>query len=138
MAKVEEAPAIKKSTDKKSEIKPAAAPKNAQVKSTATASTIPEVIATNTPKPPQGKATPMKTLKITEITPTTTSTNKDTVPVVSKPVIKATAPPAKPSTPINFTCPRTNFEFERDWKTYKGRNDDILYQYFQVKSDMTF
>ncbi|KAI8987594.1 hypothetical protein BDF20DRAFT_277394 [Mycotypha africana] len=31
-----------------------------------------------------------------------------------------------------FKCPITNFEFERDWKTYKARGDDILYQYFLI------
>ncbi|GAN10168.1 RNA polymerase II-associated protein 3-like isoform X2 [Mucor ambiguus] len=41
-------------------------------------------------------------------------------------------PPQPLPVPLNFTCPRTNFEFERDWKTYKGRGDDVLYQYFQV------
>lgn len=45
---------------------------------------------------------------------------------------KTTQKPAKSIAPLKFTCPRTNFEFERDWKTYKGRGEDILYQYFQA------
>ncbi|KAG1474451.1 hypothetical protein G6F56_000354 [Rhizopus delemar] len=32
---------------------------------------------------------------------------------------------------FKFSVPRTNFEFERDWKTCKARGDDLLYQYFQ-------
>ncbi|KAG1465825.1 hypothetical protein G6F46_003427 [Rhizopus delemar] len=32
---------------------------------------------------------------------------------------------------FNFSVPRTNFEFERDWKTCKARGNDVLYQYFQ-------
>ncbi|KAL7335862.1 hypothetical protein PS15p_201278 [Mucor circinelloides] len=48
------------------------------------------------------------------------------------PSIQTTTQPLQPPTPLNFTCPRTNFEFERDWKTFKGRGDDTLYQYFQV------
>ncbi|CAO3701971.1 unnamed protein product [Rhizopus stolonifer] len=38
--------------------------------------------------------------------------------------------PVKPLS-FKFSVPRTNFEFERDWKTCKARGDDILYQYFQ-------
>lgn len=34
---------------------------------------------------------------------------------------------------FNFSVPRTNFEFERDWKTCKARGNDVLYQYFQVR-----
>lgn len=45
---------------------------------------------------------------------------------------ETTQKPAVPVAPSRFTCPRTNFEFERDWKTYKGRGEDILYQYFQA------
>ncbi|KAG0177103.1 hypothetical protein DFQ29_005239 [Apophysomyces sp. BC1021] len=34
-------------------------------------------------------------------------------------------------TPLKLECPRTNFEFERDWKSCKHRGDDMLYQYLQ-------
>lgn len=60
--------------------------------------------------------------------PPPSSQNKVDTPTVAKPVVVST-PKVQP---VKFTCPRTNFEFERDWKTYKGRGDDILYQYFQV------
>ncbi|KAF1799859.1 hypothetical protein FB192DRAFT_1388881 [Mucor lusitanicus] len=70
----------------------------------------PKKPASSTPEPAQKAETPAKKA---ETTPAETTT---------KP------PPA----PLQFACPRTNFEFERDWKTYKGRGDDILYQYFQV------
>ncbi|KAI9033862.1 hypothetical protein CLU79DRAFT_725900 [Phycomyces nitens] len=33
--------------------------------------------------------------------------------------------------PVKLACPRTNFEFERDWKTCKHRGDDMLYNYLQ-------
>ncbi|ORE05450.1 hypothetical protein BCV72DRAFT_263315 [Rhizopus microsporus var. microsporus] len=33
--------------------------------------------------------------------------------------------------PLKFPVPKTNFEFERDWKTCKARGIDVLYQYFQ-------
>ncbi|KAI9487597.1 MAG: hypothetical protein EXX96DRAFT_647232 [Benjaminiella poitrasii] len=42
-------------------------------------------------------------------------------------------PSVQPSkAPIKFAIPHTNFEFERDWKTYKVKGDDVLYQYFQI------
>lgn len=73
--------------------------------------------------------------------PTTTTTpppQKPTATLAQNPTAipthkPPTTPTQKPIAPaVKFTCPRTNFEFERDWKTYKGRGDDILYQYFQV------
>ncbi|KAI7851023.1 hypothetical protein BDC45DRAFT_572395 [Circinella umbellata] len=33
--------------------------------------------------------------------------------------------------PIKFNVPKTNLEFERDWKTCRHRGTDVLYQYFQ-------
>ncbi|CAO3592250.1 unnamed protein product [Absidia cylindrospora] len=33
--------------------------------------------------------------------------------------------------PLKLTCPRTNYEFERDWKACKRRGDDVIYQYLQ-------
>ena len=35
--------------------------------------------------------------------------------------------------PIKFNVPKTNLEFERDWKTCRHRGTDVLYQYFQVR-----
>ncbi|CEP12726.1 hypothetical protein [Parasitella parasitica] len=46
--------------------------------------------------------------------------------------IKVTQKSSISTSPLKLACPRTNFEFERDWKTYKGRGDDVLYQYFLV------
>ena len=37
--------------------------------------------------------------------------------------------------PIKFNVPKTNLEFERDWKTCRHRGTDILYQYFQVRKN---
>jgi hypothetical protein len=54
----------------------------------------------------------------------------DIKPVKASETSKPDLTTAKPSLKLN--CPRTNFEFERDWKTYKGRGDDVLYQYFKV------
>ncbi|KAI8881355.1 hypothetical protein K501DRAFT_253389 [Backusella circina FSU 941] len=39
--------------------------------------------------------------------------------------------PINTKLPATFNCPRTNLEFERDWKTYKVRGDDVLCQYFK-------
>ncbi|KAI8997418.1 hypothetical protein BDB01DRAFT_771057 [Pilobolus umbonatus] len=60
----------------------------------------------------------------------TKETHKDT-PVDSISKVSATQPIQKPSIPIKMSCPRTSFEFERDWKTYKNRGDDMLYAYFR-------
>lgn len=80
--------------------------------------------------------TPPEKKKSVEIksNPVTKDLPKKTVEVKSNPVTTPVPEIVKPTPkPINFTCPRTNFEFERDWKTYKGRSDDNLYQYFQVR-----
>ncbi|CAO3609230.1 unnamed protein product [Mucor hiemalis] len=66
--------------------------------------------------------------------PPPSSQNKVDTPTVAKPV-EVSTPKVQP---VKFTCPRTNFEFERDWKTYKGRGDDILYQYFQCIPPTSF
>lgn len=58
--------------------------------------------------------------------PIVSDINPMTVPEISKPDISLAKPPLK------LTSPRTNYEFERDWKTYKCRGDDVLYQYFKV------
>ena len=34
--------------------------------------------------------------------------------------------------PMKFACPKTNLEFERDWKSCTQRGADVLYEYFQV------
>lgn len=98
----------------------------AEVKSTSSSSSQPKISPV---------ATPAKS-KITDVPPSTPPQTKNTATPITKPTAAtaATATTAKPSAPIKFNCPRTNFEFERDWKTYKGRNDEILYQYFQVKT----
>ncbi|KAI8376827.1 hypothetical protein BD560DRAFT_391641 [Blakeslea trispora] len=80
--------------------------------------------------------------KVTPITPSKPPTNKEPVKAEKAEPVKAEAaltseklskPDALPKAtlPLKFTTPRTNYEFERDWKTYKARGDDILYQYFQ-------
>lgn len=79
-----------------------------------------------TPPPPATQKEPAVAAPVATPKPTPVATPKPTPVAVSKP----TTP--KPAPVLKFTCPRTNFEFERDWKTYKGRGDDILYQYFQV------
>lgn len=65
--------------------------------------------------------------KITEIPSkiieTPSAPTPSQIPVVMQVPTKITSP---------LKCPRTNFEFERDWKTYKNRGDPILYQYLQV------
>lgn len=66
------------------------------------------------------------------------ATLKPTTPVATTPNATPVAKMPKPAPIIKFNCPRTNFEFERDWKTYKGRGDDVLYQYFQVKYINTY
>ncbi|KAG2236146.1 hypothetical protein BDF21DRAFT_459475 [Thamnidium elegans] len=72
----------------------------------------------------QKEPTPKATVAAPVATPKPTP-----VAITPKPTPVATTP--KPAPVIKFNCPRTNFEFERDWKTYKGRGDDVLYQYFQ-------
>ncbi|GAA5816870.1 hypothetical protein MFLAVUS_010404 [Mucor flavus] len=76
--------------------------------------------------PPQ---TPKKPVVAPVATPKPTP--KPTTPVATTPNPTPVAMTPKPAPVIKFNCPRTNFEFERDWKTYKGRGDDVLYQYFQ-------
>ncbi|KAI9276936.1 hypothetical protein BDA99DRAFT_532027 [Phascolomyces articulosus] len=34
--------------------------------------------------------------------------------------------------PMKFSVPKTNFEFERDWRACRHRGADVLYQYFQA------
>jgi hypothetical protein len=89
----------------------------------------------------KGKAEPIKT------EPVKTEPVK-TEPVKTEPIkaahikaepVKVEPQPTENKIPINtklpakFKCPLTNLEFERDWKTYKVRGDDLLYQYFKVK-----
>jgi tetratricopeptide (TPR) repeat protein len=59
---------------------------------------------------------------------------RDSVPV--KVTTEKARPAIVPSStvPLKFSVPKTNFEFERDWKTCKARGIDVLYQYFQVGS----
>lgn len=58
--------------------------------------------------------------------------NENVAPVPEKkqqpvePIVK------KSMTPLKVNVPRTNFEFERDWKTFKARGENELYEYFQV------
>ncbi|KAK4511239.1 uncharacterized protein ATC70_012453 [Mucor velutinosus] len=85
-------------------------------------------------------ASPTSTPNVKKADPSNKPTlTPEPVQKVDAPAKKAVTPPVQtttstkpPSVPLKFTCPRTNFEFERDWKTYKGRGDDVLYQYFQV------
>lgn len=67
-----------------------------------------------------------KTLEPTTETDKDSSNKKEanTMQVKAVPII---------TKPFNFSVPRTNFEFERDWKTCKARGNDVLYQYFQVR-----
>ncbi|KAF7720933.1 hypothetical protein EC973_005757 [Apophysomyces ossiformis] len=68
---------------------------------------------------------------------TTTDINKEDKIHVSSPaktVAKEQKELAEVSlhhTPLKLECPRTNFEFERDWKACRHRGNDMLYQYFQ-------
>lgn len=59
---------------------------------------------------------------------------KTTDPVPAKVTTEKARPAIVPSStvPLKFSVPKTNFEFERDWKTCKARGIDVLYQYFQV------
>ncbi|RCH88477.1 RNA polymerase II-associated protein 3 [Rhizopus azygosporus] len=95
-----------------------------------------------TPQPVSG--TPMATAKQTkdvkEITANITSVKeeqrkekKTTDSVPAKVTTEKTRPAIVPSStvPLKFSVPKTNFEFERDWKTCKARGIDVLYQYFQ-------
>ncbi|OBZ82434.1 RNA polymerase II-associated protein 3 [Choanephora cucurbitarum] len=87
------------------------------------------------------KVEPVKAEQAKKVEPT-----KKVEPVKAQPVkaqpVKAETSPQKPlpkaTLPLKFTTPRTNFEFERDWKTYKARGDDILYQYFQCIPPSSF
>lgn len=79
------------------------------------------------PKPAE-KVTPKQTEKSA-----TTEAKVSEKPKI-QPVEKETVPVVK--TPLKMNVPRTNFEFERDWKTFKGRGDDQLYQYFQVREGL--
>ncbi|CAO3650140.1 unnamed protein product [Mucor fragilis] len=88
-----------------------------QQKEPATATPTPSVKKVDPPKKPASAPEPVRKVD--------TPAKKEATPS-----IQPTAKP--PLAPLNLTCPRTNFEFERDWKTYKGRGDDTLYQYFQV------
>ncbi|KAI8082578.1 uncharacterized protein B0P05DRAFT_537577 [Gilbertella persicaria] len=78
---------------------------------------------------PKSKNTPLIKPVVETKQPTKTIEPVEKKPIVEK---KETIVPSKSTTPIKFTSPRTNFEFERDWKTYKARGDDVLYQYFQT------
>ncbi|KAI8139949.1 hypothetical protein BJV82DRAFT_672047 [Fennellomyces sp. T-0311] len=40
--------------------------------------------------------------------------------------------PAAALPPMKLVCPRTNLEFERDWKACRHRGTDVLYEYFQM------
>lgn len=72
---------------------------------------------------------------ITEVKPSVLDIKTATKTTENKPSVQEKIAPTAPkiTSPMKFICPRTNFEFERDWKTYKGRGDEILYQYFQVE-----
>ncbi|KAG1140648.1 hypothetical protein G6F37_006414 [Rhizopus arrhizus] len=60
----------------------------------------------------------------------TTETDKDSSNKKEANITQVKAVPII-TKPFNFSVPRTNFEFERDWKTCKARGNDVLYQYFQ-------
>lgn len=89
---------------------------------------IEEKKITPLPSPQNERAVSIENTKI----PPQSNENKVDTSVAAKPIVTST-PKVQPV--VNFTCPRTNFEFERDWKTYKGRGDDVLYQYFQVRDE---
>ncbi|KAL9542172.1 hypothetical protein MBANPS3_008747 [Mucor bainieri] len=92
-----------------------------QKKEPAATTSTPSVKKMDPPKKPAPTPAPVQKVD--------TPTKKAVTPPTQITTTTATKPP---TVPLNFTCPRTNFEFERDWKTYKGRGDDILYQYFQI------
>lgn len=39
--------------------------------------------------------------------------------------------------PLEIKPPRTNLEFERDWKTYRHRGSEALFQYFKASAQAT-
>lgn len=92
---------------------------------------IEEKKITPLPSPQNERAVSIENTKI----PPQSNENKVDTSVAAKPIVTST-PKVQPV--VNFTCPRTNFEFERDWKTYKGRGDDVLYQYFQCIPPTSF
>ncbi|ORZ02706.1 hypothetical protein BCR43DRAFT_20543 [Syncephalastrum racemosum] len=53
--------------------------------------------------------------------------------VMTQPAIstKSSTPSKTPLAPLKLACPRTNMEFERDWKTCRVRGRETLYQYFK-------
>ncbi|KAI7883004.1 hypothetical protein K492DRAFT_185445 [Lichtheimia hyalospora FSU 10163] len=64
-------------------------------------------------------------------TPTTTLQNPLSSPKTTKSPTKSESKPALTLSPISFNPPKTNIEFERDWKACRQRGLDTLYQYFQ-------
>ncbi|KAL0077072.1 hypothetical protein F4703DRAFT_1882038 [Phycomyces blakesleeanus] len=68
---------------------------------------------------------------------TSPASNTDSAPATATTTTAAAAAAAVPhgfptnAPPVKLVCPRTNFEFERDWKTCKHRGDDMLYNYLQ-------
>ncbi|KAI8336394.1 hypothetical protein EDC96DRAFT_524131 [Choanephora cucurbitarum] len=94
-----------------------------------------KVTTITTPTDKSTKTEPTKA-KSTKAEPVKAESTKKVEPVKAESVRSvAETSPQKPlpkaTLPLKFTTPRTNFEFERDWKTFKARGDDILYQYFQ-------
>ncbi|KAI7896485.1 uncharacterized protein EV154DRAFT_492453 [Mucor mucedo] len=96
---------------------------------------VPSVLNTK-PVNKSVKSAPIQKSKIAELPSKIIHTpSAPTQPTQPAPAPASLAPPVLMQVPTKITsplkCPRTNFEFERDWKTYKSRGDDILYQYLQ-------
>jgi hypothetical protein len=81
----------------------------------------------------KGKAEPIKTEPVKTEPIKAEPVKVEPVKVEPKPQPTENKIPINTKLPAKFNCPLTNLEFERDWKTYKVRGDDLLYQYFKVK-----
>lgn len=66
------------------------------------------------------------------MTPTTSSQKPSAKTTIKSPIKLEETKPSMTLSPISFKPPKTNIEFERDWKACRQRGLDTLYQYFQV------
>ncbi|SAL95053.1 hypothetical protein [Absidia glauca] len=79
-------------------------------------------------------STIVPTASATPVTPTSSTASSKIIPTTNTASVSSTPPPVAPTntlSPLKLTCPRTNYEFERDWKACKRRGDDVIYQYLQ-------
>ncbi|CDS10959.1 hypothetical protein LRAMOSA03224 [Lichtheimia ramosa] len=84
---------------------------------------------TNTAKKQAVNQVPSKPKE--SMTPTTSSQKPSAKTTVKSPTKIEETKPSMTLSPISFKPPKTNIEFERDWKACRQRGLDTLYQYFQ-------